>query len=233
MNNATTAAPQLPPGTVIDGTYTTGAVVRSRLGSVTYAATDLSGARVDITVYAPACFVSPVAMERSLRESGMMRPVRRQHSSVSAAMRRRRMARRWRSCLVDSSSLVLRACWSSSQSARLPLTKAPPPPLTPNPAPGAMPGIDQRQAERFRRGQIPIEGKIDLHGRTQVEEAAVEVARQAADGVLAPEVGPAQAAAGQAAVLAEEVAGLAGHRQRRAAGLKRRGRAARAEAAAI
>ena len=54
MNNATTAAPQLPPGTVIDGTYTTGAVVRSRLGSVTYAATDLSGARVDVTVYAPA-----------------------------------------------------------------------------------------------------------------------------------------------------------------------------------
>jgi hypothetical protein len=44
MNNATTAAPQLPPGTVIDGTYTTGAVVRSRLGSVTYAATDLSQA---------------------------------------------------------------------------------------------------------------------------------------------------------------------------------------------
>jgi len=68
MNNATTAAPQLPPGTVIDGTYTTGAVVRSRLGSVTYAATDLSGARVDVTVYAPACFVSPVALERSLRE---------------------------------------------------------------------------------------------------------------------------------------------------------------------
>lgn len=68
MNNATTAAPQLPPGTVIDGTYTTGAVVRSRLGSVTYAATDLSGNRVDVTVYAPACFVSPVAMERSLRE---------------------------------------------------------------------------------------------------------------------------------------------------------------------
>lgn len=68
MNNATTAAPQLPPGTVIDGTYTTGAVVRSRLGSVTYAATDMSGTRVDVTVYAPACFVSPVAMERSLRE---------------------------------------------------------------------------------------------------------------------------------------------------------------------
>ncbi len=45
----------------------------------------------------------------------------------------------------------------------------PQPPLTPTPAPGAIPGIDQRQAERFRRGQIPIEGKIDLHGRTQAE----------------------------------------------------------------
>jgi DNA-nicking Smr family endonuclease len=43
------------------------------------------------------------------------------------------------------------------------------PPLTPRPAPGAMPGIDKRQAERFRRGQLPIEGKIDLHGRTQEE----------------------------------------------------------------
>ena len=60
--------------------------------------------------------------------------------------------------------------------------KAPPPPkpaavkpappqplLTPSPIPGAMPGIDKRQGERFRRGQLPIEGKIDLHGRTQNE----------------------------------------------------------------
>jgi DNA-nicking Smr family endonuclease len=60
--------------------------------------------------------------------------------------------------------------------------KAPPPPkpaavkpappptlLTPSPIPGAMPGIDKRQGERFRRGQMPIEGKIDLHGRTQNE----------------------------------------------------------------
>ena len=61
-------------------------------------------------------------------------------------------------------------------------SKAPPPPkpaavkpapppslLTPSPIPGAMPGIDKRQGERFRRGQMPIEGKIDLHGRTQDE----------------------------------------------------------------
>jgi DNA-nicking Smr family endonuclease len=32
-----------------------------------------------------------------------------------------------------------------------------------------MAGIDRRQAERFRRGQLPIEGRIDLHGRTQHE----------------------------------------------------------------
>ena len=52
-----------------------------------------------------------------------------------------------------------------------PTAAAPKPlqPLTPTPAPGAMPGIDKRQGERFRRGQMPIEGKIDLHGRTQAE----------------------------------------------------------------
>lgn len=77
MNTATTGAPQLPPGTVIDGTYTTGAVVRSRLGAVTYEATDLSGARVGVTVYAPECFVSPVALERGLRE---LRQVEKVHA---------------------------------------------------------------------------------------------------------------------------------------------------------
>jgi DNA-nicking Smr family endonuclease len=58
-------------------------------------------------------------------------------------------------------------------------TKSPPPKA---PAPAAPPptrphelshgmsvGIDKRQAERFRRGKTPIEGKIDLHGRTQQE----------------------------------------------------------------
>lgn len=52
-----------------------------------------------------------------------------------------------------------------------PVAKPAPPPtlLTPTPIPGAMPGIDKRQGERFRRGQLPIEGKIDLHGRTQNE----------------------------------------------------------------
>src|SRR4051812_1065268 len=54
-----------------------------------------------------------------------------------------------------------------------PKTKAPPPkapaPVAPPPVRphelthGNAVGIDKRQAERFRRGKTPIEGKIDLH----------------------------------------------------------------------
>jgi DNA-nicking Smr family endonuclease len=44
-------------------------------------------------------------------------------------------------------------------------THVPPAPL----APGAASGIDKRTAQRLRRGQIRIEGRIDLHGMTQVE----------------------------------------------------------------
>ena len=53
---------------------------------------------------------------------------------------------------------------------------APPPPAAaPSPPPnqphhlthGLSHGIDRRQAERFRKGKLAIEGKIDLHGRTQ------------------------------------------------------------------
>src|SRR5262245_54008879 len=49
------------------------------------------------------------------------------------------------------------------------------PPVPPQPARphelshGMAVGIDKRQAERFRRGKTPIEGKIDLHGRTQAQ----------------------------------------------------------------
>ncbi|HWA48518.1 MAG TPA: Smr/MutS family protein [Dongiaceae bacterium] len=55
--------------------------------------------------------------------------------------------------------------------------KAPPPPAAPASPPqpakphelthGLSHGIDRRQAERFRKGKLEIEGKIDLHGRTQ------------------------------------------------------------------
>jgi len=43
--------------------------------------------------------------------------------------------------------------------------RAPPTPL----APGAASGLDKRTAQRLRRGQIGIEGRIDLHGMTQAE----------------------------------------------------------------
>lgn len=40
-----------------------------------------------------------------------------------------------------------------------------PPPLSP----GAMAGLDRRTAERIRRGKLPLEGQIDLHGLRQDE----------------------------------------------------------------
>ncbi|WP_395015658.1 Smr/MutS family protein [Dongia sp.] len=49
-------------------------------------------------------------------------------------------------------------------------TPVAPPPVRPHElSHGKAVGIDKRQAERFRRGKTPIEGKIDLHGRTQQE----------------------------------------------------------------
>lgn len=39
-------------------------------------------------------------------------------------------------------------------------------------APGAAPGLDRRTAQRLRRGQLRIEGHIDLHGMTQAEAHA-------------------------------------------------------------
>ncbi len=52
---------------------------------------------------------------------------------------------------------------------------APPAPLPPKPKPapelavGRLADMDKRLAERLRRGQLPIEGKLDLHGLTQEE----------------------------------------------------------------
>jgi hypothetical protein len=46
-----TSAPQLAPGTVIDGMYTLGESLRSRVGAVTYEATDPNDKKVEVTVY--------------------------------------------------------------------------------------------------------------------------------------------------------------------------------------
>ena len=63
----TTPAPELSPGTVIDG-YTIGAKVRARSGAATYAAKNSSGADVHFTAYAEACFPTALIRERCLRE---------------------------------------------------------------------------------------------------------------------------------------------------------------------
>jgi len=51
-----------------------------------------------------------------------------------------------------------------------PAANAPPqPPKPPELRPGEAKGLDRRTAERLRRGQFPIEARIDLHGQTQAE----------------------------------------------------------------
>ena len=45
----------------------------------------------------------------------------------------------------------------------------PPPAALPELAPGDAVGLDKRTAARLRRGQLPIEARIDLHGQTQEE----------------------------------------------------------------
>lgn len=62
------------------------------------------------------------------------------------------------------------------------LPPAPPAPALPALKPGTTAGLDRRTAQRLRRGQLDIAGKLDLHGLTQsaahralrqfVEEAA-------------------------------------------------------------
>jgi DNA-nicking Smr family endonuclease len=54
-----------------------------------------------------------------------------------------------------------------------------PPPPPPELATGRIAGVDKRLAERLKRGQLPIEGMLDLHGLTQEE------AHRQLDGFLA------------------------------------------------
>ncbi len=58
---------------------------------------------------------------------------------------------------------------TKSSPPKAPAPVAPPPARPHELSHGMSVGIDKRQAERFRRGKTPIEGKIDLHGRTQQE----------------------------------------------------------------
>ncbi len=40
-------------------------------------------------------------------------------------------------------------------------------PSQPNRKPGSHPALDRRTSQRLQRGQLPLEGRIDLHGMTQ------------------------------------------------------------------
>jgi DNA-nicking Smr family endonuclease len=61
----------------------------------------------------------------------------------------------------------------------LPPAPAPPPAKPPELATGRIAGVDKRLAERLKRGQLAIEGMLDLHGLTQEE------AHRQLDGFLA------------------------------------------------
>ena len=61
----------------------------------------------------------------------------------------------------------------------LPPSPAPPPPRPPELELGRTAGVDKRLAERLKRGQLPVEAMLDLHGLTQEE------AHRQLDGFLA------------------------------------------------
>ncbi len=65
---------------------------------------------------------------------------------------------------------------AAAPAARKPAAKPPPaaPPSSkqaelPPLAPGVSAGLDKRTAQRLKRGQLAIDGRIDLHGMTQAE----------------------------------------------------------------
>ncbi|HLB79057.1 MAG TPA: Smr/MutS family protein [Dongiaceae bacterium] len=98
----------------------------------------------------------------------------------SCSMSKRRVSRTeaelWRAATREARPLAGRAPPPPPPAER----KEPPPPsprraaAPPAPSPplpelerGATVGVDRRQVERLRRGRLPIEARIDLHGMTQ------------------------------------------------------------------
>ena len=65
---------------------------------------------------------------------------------------------------------------AKSRRRAAPATKTPPAaspaPALPELAAGDAPGVDKRTARRLQRGEIKIEGRLDLHGKTQAEAFA-------------------------------------------------------------
>jgi len=88
----------------------------------------------------------------------------------------------WRSVTADITPLEGRPPAAEALAAAKPVKQravvqqafqpAPPPRPRPKPPPleaGRTPGVDRRTAERLRRGQLPIDIRLDLHGLTRAE----------------------------------------------------------------
>lgn len=91
----------------------------------------------------------------------------------------RRRKRRAVEAQAEAAAAAMPAAEGAKKPSRAAKTKAvsvlppapPPVPLTKihDLSHGVTIGIDRRQADRFRQGRLEIDGKIDLHGRTQAE----------------------------------------------------------------
>ncbi len=98
--------------------------------------------------------------------------------------------RLWRIAMRDADPLPGRAltepeeppAWPDGEPEPVATTASPPPSALPRSAaarpgrpalppllPGSVDNIDRRTADRFRRGQLAIDGRIDLHGMTQAQ----------------------------------------------------------------
>ena len=84
----------------------------------------------------------------------------------------------WRRVTADAEPLPGRTAGKAApdKPATAPAAKAPKPTAPARTAaappaidPGARAGVDRRTAERLRRGKLPIEGRLDLHGMTQAD----------------------------------------------------------------
>ena len=69
----------------------------------------------------------------------------------------------------DAPSAPPKPTEAKAKAAKPANTPPPPKPEPPELTIGRIADVDKRLAERLRRGQLPIEGKLDLHGLTQQE----------------------------------------------------------------
>jgi len=110
------------------------------------------------------------------------RPPSREESELwRTAMRDARPLKRQRQAAKKSATAPPAEAAAKPAAPKRPLPPAPgpPPAKPPELAPGRIAGVDKRLAVRLKRGQLAIEGMLDLHGLTQEE------AHRQLDGFLA------------------------------------------------